>query len=266
MSNENIPPKRPHSAIETLSDTDDLDDDDSGSDSDNPVTETCDAIRRKINKLINSGEMKVTEFQRACNINSNSYGRFMKLKGPYAGDSNQTYSAAFKFFQKRKSAGIKEPSKKKVKKDVESKRLDVSAVELSGEEDETVEVYDTCDEIRRKIAAHLRDPTVTQANFLRSLAQMLPDPNVKLQSKQLKDFQTKKGPLAGNTSKIYYAAYVFFEKQRVAQRKPKSKMRVEMEDQWEGEGGIDRTRVLGKVLCSAGKNPYMDKYGRTRVY
>jgi hypothetical protein len=35
-----------------------------------------------------------TDFQRECNINSNSYSRFMKLKGPYSRIDNQTYEAA----------------------------------------------------------------------------------------------------------------------------------------------------------------------------
>lgn len=258
-SEEKAPSKRPYSAIESLSDSDDV------HESDSPITETCDAIRRKVNKLITSGEMKVTEFQRVCHINSNSYGRFMKLKGPYAGDSNQTYEAAFRFFKAREAAGIKEPIKKKVKKDEEKKKLDVSSIELEGEDDESVEVYDTCDEIRRKIAAYLREPNVTQAAFLRSLAQMLPDPTAKFQSKQLKDFQIKKGPMAGNTSRIFYAAYVFFEKQRLQQGKPKSKKRRETEDAWAGEGGIQRDRARDTFWCGPGARLYMDEYGKARV-
>ena len=94
---KSVTSKRPFSAIESLSDSDNSDSSDEDSD-DAPVTEHCDAIRRKINKLINSGAIKVTEFQRACNVNSNSYERFM-------------------FFERRKRAGIKEPAKKKVEKD-----------------------------------------------------------------------------------------------------------------------------------------------------
>lgn len=82
VSDDNVPLKRPFSAAENSSDPD------NGDDSVSPITESCDVIRRKIKKYINSGEMKVNEFQRACNINSNSYGRFRKLKGPHAGDGN----------------------------------------------------------------------------------------------------------------------------------------------------------------------------------
>ena len=80
--------------------------------------------------------MKVNEFQRACNIKSNSYGRFLKLKGPYAGDENQTYEATFRFFERRKKAGIKGPTKKKVKKGKESRTLHIARVEGEGVEDE----------------------------------------------------------------------------------------------------------------------------------
>lgn len=115
----------------------------------------------------------------------------------------------------------------------------MSGIELGGEDDESVPIYDTCDEIRRKIAAYLREPNVTQTGFLRELAKMLTDPSAKLQSKQLKDFQTKKGALEGQTSRIYYAAYLFFEKQRLLQGKSKSKKRENNEKVWALEGGID---------------------------
>ena len=266
MSSKSIPPKRPHSAVESLSESDD-DSSQSGSssqsDSDCPITDTCDEIRRKITRFLNSGEMKVTQFQRACNINSSSHSRFMKLKGPRAGDSNQTYERAFRFFKAREAAGIKEPQKKKAKKADDSKKSDLYSIELEGEDDESVEIYDTCDDIRRKIAAYLREPNVTQADFLRSLAQMIPDPTIKFQTSQLKSFQTKKGALGGNTSRVYYAAYVFFEKRRIALGKPKSKKRVEMEAEWEDEGGVDRERQ-GAVLCSRfGPQPFVDEYGKT---
>jgi hypothetical protein len=41
---------------------------------------------------------------------------------------------------------------------------------------------------------------------------------------------------------VFYAAYVFFEKVRLAEGKPKSKHRVEMEEIWGGKGGFNTTR------------------------
>ena len=169
------------------------------------------------------------------------------------------------FLRSAKEQVSRNPQKKKVKKDEESKKLDVSGVELFGEEDESVPVYDTCDEVQRKIGAYLREPNVTQAAFLRELARALPDPTAKLQSKQLKDFQSKKGALEGNTSRIYYCAYVFFEKRRIQQGKPKTKKREENEDVWAAEGGIDIKRRRDRVLCFAGDTPYTDKWGKTRI-
>lgn len=53
--------------------------------------------------------MKVTHFQRACDVTARSYGGFMKQKGPRAGINSYTYDAAFKFFKDREEKGIKIP-------------------------------------------------------------------------------------------------------------------------------------------------------------
>ncbi len=63
----------------------------------------------------------------------------MKLKSPQSGVMNQTHSAAFRFFHKRKQDGVALP-KKKVKKADESKKLDVPAIHLDGEEDDYVPI------------------------------------------------------------------------------------------------------------------------------
>lgn len=245
--------KRSYSAL-------DLDDDDGLP----LITESCDAIRRKITAFINSGEMKVTDFQRTLGVNSNSYNRSMKLKGPSAGNSNQVYPAAFRFFDERKKAGIK-PQKKKVKKDEEGRKLDVSGVELPGEQEGGIEVYETCDEIRKKINAFHSEPDVTQAAFLREVAKMHPEGKA-IQRKQLKDFLSKKGALAGNTSKVFYCSYVFFEKMRIKQGKPKSAMREGTEDAWCTEGGVEIKRLRdGGYVCSADFVLVQDKYGKVRT-
>ena len=64
--------------------------------------------------------------------------------------------------------------------------------------------------------------------FLKKLGEMFPE-RTRILSKQLQDFQSKSGPLAGNTSRVYYAAYVFFEKLRLEQGKKKSKAGEETE-------------------------------------
>ncbi|KAL9583805.1 MAG: hypothetical protein Q9212_002499 [Teloschistes hypoglaucus] len=246
------------------------DDGDVNDDDDRPITDNCDVVRRKINAFITSGEMKVTEFQRTIGVNSNSYGRFMKLKGPSSGNANQVWYAAFRFFDDRKRAGVK-PAKKKVKKDDEAKKFDLSGVDLlPGESEGTVSVWETCDEIRKKINAFLREPDVTQTAFLREIAKFQPtgedEKKKSIQSKQLKDFLGYTGPLMGNTSKVFYCSYIFFEEMRLKQGKPKTEMRKGTEAAWCLEGGVDTKRGAHRgYLCSAETVPVEDKYGQLTV-
>ena len=186
----------------------------------------------------------------------------MKLKRSYVGNSDQT-CGRFLFLRAAKKAGVKEPIKQKVTKDEESATLDESGLSLREEVDDSIFVFDTCNEVRRKVAAYLREPGVTQAAFLRQFAKMLPDPTVNFQSKQLKDFQPKNGPLAGNMSRIYYAPYTFFEKRRVLKGKPRSKQREESEQVWAWRAGIDRERQE-KVLCLASSPTDVDRWGQSQ--
>ena len=129
--------------------------------------------------------MKVTHFQCDLGIASNSYGRFMKLKGPWNGFDNQTYRAAYKFLKDRGAQGIKTTSKKRKSNDgaavstgpskaasTVSKKdnlPDLSDVQLDGEQDDAVVVYDTPAEIRKKISAHLpKKASRKQASAARS--------------------------------------------------------------------------------------------------
>ena len=228
-----------------------------------PITEDCNAIRRKINKLINSGEMKVTHFQRACKITPRRYGMFMKAKGPYGGSGSNTYEAAFRFFERRRRQGIKEPTTKKVNKTKEAEKLDTAGVTLDGELDGSVPIYDTCDEMRRKINAYLRDPNVTKVAFNKGLRNCLPE-GTNLQSKVVNDFLAKKGALAGNNSATYYASYVFFEKQRLAQNKPKSKHREECEKQW--PGGVTRERQRDRLWLHDSEGWTEDQWGKMEIF
>ena len=172
---------------------------------------------------------------------------------------------AFVFFKKRELTGKKVP-KKKVKKEDEEKKHDMTGVHLDGESDGDVPVYDTCDRVRRKIRAYLAEPSVTEAGFLRAIAQTHPQ-GKKFQSKPLNDFMGKQGANAGNTSGVFYAAYVFFEKKRLKEGKPKSKHREEME-KIHGKSGFDieRGSHLAYYTCAVGTNPYIDQYGRVRIH
>jgi hypothetical protein len=165
------------------------------------------------------------------------------------------------FFKKRELAGVKLPAKKKAKKEDEDK-FDVTgpALELDGEEEGEVEVYDTCDVVRTKINAHLREPGVTKAGLGRAFGNLLPSKKP-VAAGVLNAFLHKKGPKAGNSSSAFYAGYIFFEKLRIKQKKPKTKFRQEMEDYWGLRGGMDLELERGVHIVPAHKDVYVNKYG-----
>jgi len=93
--------------------------------------------------------MKVGEFQSAIGVTTGSYARFMKQNGSQSGNGSDTYEAAATFFKKRELQGIKMP-KKKVKKTDKNKKMNVFDIHLDEEETENIEVYNTCNEVKRK--------------------------------------------------------------------------------------------------------------------
>lgn len=125
---------------------------------------------------------------------------------------------------------------------------------LPGEESGEVEIYDSCDELRRKITSYLDSTGKTKAAFMRELvrAAAAPEYPIKIQGKQLADFMRLEGATGGCSSKVCYAAYVFFEKKRVAEGKAKSEHRLEMEDEWESEGGLTREMRRGGYIVGVG--------------
>jgi hypothetical protein len=69
--------------------------------------------------------------------------------------------------------------------------------------------------------------------------------------------------LNGNTSGMFYGAYVYFEKLRIKEGKPKSKKRREMEEIHAKDGGLDTKRMQDRLLTLAGDHWHHDAYGRT---
>ena len=128
------------------------------------------------------------------------------------------------------------------------------------EEVEKVPIYDTCHDVRRKIYAHLRESSVTQAAFLRDIQKMLPGQQ-SLSSQRLKTFLGNKGSVDGNDSPLFYAGYVWFEKLRIKNGKRKSKKREEMEEIWSKEGGMNRISHR-YIKCHESVRPRVDQYGR----
>jgi hypothetical protein len=85
------------------------------------VNISCDAVRTKVRSFLNSGEMKVTSFQKAIRANSKSYSSFMGQKGPFKGSNSNIYPKA-----KELNGITAPPPKKKVKKEDSEKTVDVT--------------------------------------------------------------------------------------------------------------------------------------------
>ncbi|PPJ61230.1 hypothetical protein CBER1_06706 [Cercospora berteroae] len=256
-----------------LADPDDFDVEDMAMD------KSCNQVRGMIRRFLDSGEMKKGEFGNAIGVAPNSLNRFLAQNGSMDGAGSSVYGNAWMFFKKRELAGIKAPKKAKATASTSTSAsafgagsstaapatADITTIYLPGEESGSVRIYDTCDEIRKKINAYLTKPGVTQASFCRDLAAQNPT-GANIQSKQLTDFRSKKGARQGNTSCVFYSAYVFFEKLRLAEGKPKSKHRQEMEEVWASQGGFDIVHGGHRgFLCPSHMRPYEDKLGRIRL-
>ncbi|KAK1994725.1 hypothetical protein LX36DRAFT_660309 [Colletotrichum falcatum] len=145
---------------------------------------------------------------------------------------------------------------------------DLSGVHLDGDEDMSVPVYDTCATVRSKITRALQRDGATKAAFLRALVRAAYPAAAsahKISSNLLSDFMSKKGPVAGNTSSVFYAACVYFEKLRVRDGRPKSITREEMELVW--PGGFETRELLDRrsVIVSAGSDVAVNKFGKIVV-
>lgn len=153
----------------------------------------------------------------------------MSYKGKFKGENNGTYDSALLFFHKLekkqgKAVGSKpkgatgEPKVPRKERNAQIQELldKVDAVTLP----EPVHVYDDCDEVRKKINEIIAVGTLTQAALLRHL-----DVN----SNSLRRFLTSKGKREGCLNGVYFRAYCFFEKLRIANGEAKTKKRLKME-------------------------------------
>ncbi|KAK1943171.1 hypothetical protein P3T76_005808 [Phytophthora citrophthora] len=210
----------------------------------------CDQIRTKIRNFLGTKEMAQTAFLKLCDINSNSYYRFMNLKGPYSGSENQTYEGAAIFFYRREKTEKEEKAKLKAMAPKDRKRKateekeqktkkrkagddlleKILAVEITDtDKDGDIPVYDDCDEIRKKINFFLGEKTVTKAAFLRALGHV--------NSNSLRSFMNlKRGAASGAANVVYRTGYVFFEKKRILEGGKKTKKRLENELEQGGHG------------------------------
>ncbi|KAI1865723.1 hypothetical protein JX265_008046 [Neoarthrinium moseri] len=139
---------------------------------------------------------------------------------------------------------------------------ELTSIHLDGEIDENVKIYDTCDDVRRKITGHVKDST--QAAFARELSQMMP--HTRINATHVGRFQKMKGPRAGGHNPVFYAAYVYFEKLRIKQGKKKSAKREQMEEHWEEKGGFPREGSHNiYILTKPGQHWTFDAMGKPKM-
>jgi hypothetical protein len=124
-------------------------------------------------------------------------------------------------------------------------------------------MFESCDEIRKKINIHLDTAKTTKNAFLKDIARAAYGGSRNIQAKQLNDFQIKKGATAGAASCVYYAAYVYFEKKRIAENEPKGRHRKNMETKW-GSAGMAREQQKGFWL-GPGESVRQDVLGGYKI-
>jgi hypothetical protein len=242
-------------------------------------TENCDQVRRKIRRFLDAGAMTKGAFCTAIGVSAKSLNGFLGENGAFGGSGFAAYDAAWAWFKRREMAGVpfpksnnkgaakedKAPAGKRRKTgDMDSPAgetvigsgaaaasapaytgnsagVDISSIHLPGESTDSLPVFETCDEVRRKIDAHLRTrPGATAAQLCRDMHAQLFSSNkpAGIQGKQLADFRSKKGARAGARISVFYGAYVFFEKVRIKEGRAKSQHRLKMEKIW--PEGFDR--------------------------
>ncbi|CZT12967.1 uncharacterized protein RAG0_16597 [Rhynchosporium agropyri] len=157
------------------------DDEESDEESDEEIyiTHNCDQIRRKIHAFINSGEMKVGEFQKAIVVEQAARTKAVGV--------THMYKHSDTFYQ-REAEGKKIAPRKKTTKTATAEadaRGSPDDITLEGEAECAVPIFDTSDEIRKKIRAYLAASSGTQADFPREIAKPYHDGR-KIQSKVLK--------------------------------------------------------------------------------
>lgn len=228
----------------------------------------CNQLRRRMKTYITNSDMNQTQFQKKLDVSAKSYRGFMNAKGPHGGMESNTFPAAHQFFAKREDRGYKQPRAKRRKlSDADLRKSDADQLPaIPGDKTGAVKVYDTCDDIRTKIDKYLAKTNLTKVAFARELSKCQGRGEPDITAAGLSKYQQKSGPLAGNSNRVFYAAYVYFEKLRVKEGKAKSKKRTEME-RVHGAKGVMTDRPIENVhiFTIGGVRPYVDKYAKIRT-
>ncbi|XWW94412.1 hypothetical protein V2A60_002418 [Cordyceps javanica] len=122
--------------------------------------------------------------------------------------------------------------------------------------------FDTCDVVRQKIRNHLKKSGMTKTAFLRVISENVHG-SLSFQVGQLNRFLAMKGPRKGNTCGVYYAAYVFFEHERIGKGKPKTRDRITMEKLY--PTGMDTENVRNWAYAPADAEVVIDRFGVVKI-
>lgn len=136
---------------------------------------SCNVIRGEITRFLATGTMTQTAFLGEIGCNSNSFGRFMKLKGAWNGTQNGVYWGAARLFErqrrrqeweeknnpaaakrKRAEAGTANQKKAKVGDELMNKLAAIEGSYVEGP------IYDSCPEVRRKVTAFMKTTGISQ--------------------------------------------------------------------------------------------------------
>ncbi|KAH7053121.1 hypothetical protein B0J12DRAFT_546824, partial [Macrophomina phaseolina] len=152
--------------------------------------------------------------------------------GATKGASSDHYMNTWANFEYRKMDGVKLPTAQTVARSRRPRlptAADLAGIHLPSQEDDSVEVYDPCDKLRKWINAYMKKPGVTQAQFCHDQPTMYSG-GTKVADALLNTFRNEKSLTTGNTCPILCAGYVFVENMRPKENKPKSKFEEDMEE------------------------------------
>ncbi|KII93199.1 hypothetical protein PLICRDRAFT_170979 [Plicaturopsis crispa FD-325 SS-3] len=90
-------------------------------------------------------------------------------------------------------------------------------VKLDGEDEDAVPVYDDCNEVRRKIRLLQKEPNWKVTHWLKEIGG--------INNNSYSRFMKETGPDGGASNGTYKAAYIYFEKVRIAEGKKKTAKR-----------------------------------------
>lgn len=186
----------------------------------------CDRVKSLITMLHGLGIITRGKVNKGIDCSGSAVIIFPSKDGPGNGPDSDVFQKASAWFSQEQVVEMTVPRRPR---HWSPPRLDY--IHLEGQETLSVPVFDSCDEVRSKIEAYINQEDGLLRNLLCKaiFAQLEGTHFKKIDVIQLDRFRAKRGPAAGAKDIIYYAAYVFFEKLRIAEGEGKSEHRLKME-------------------------------------